>query len=44
MGLLISTPTPAVGVSAGGASGYSPRRVIDRSALVLREARLTRGL
>ena len=44
MGSLISTPTPAVGGSAGGASGYAPRRVLDRSALVLREARLTRGL
>ena len=44
MGLLISTPTPAVGGSAGGASGYAPRRVLDRSALVLRDARLTGGL
>ena len=38
IGSLVSTPTPAVGGSAGGASGYAPRRVLDRSALVLREA------
>ena len=44
IGSLVSTPTPAVGGSAGGASGYAPRRVLDRSALALREARLKRGL
>ena len=44
IGSLISTLTPAVGGSAGGASGYAPRRVLDRSAFALREARITRGL